>query len=74
MSEKEEKTRSVYRDPASYGFLIAQVAILAAIAGIGFLVGSNDLSRSRAWLLILVLMAPLLSLQVAALRATGEAS
>jgi hypothetical protein len=48
--------RRVYREKGSWLFLLAEVAVLAAIGWAGFLVRSNSLSRSRGWLLIMLLM------------------
>jgi hypothetical protein len=48
---------SGYRNPRSYGAFAAQVVILTAIAWIGIEVGrGGTLSRTTAWLFILVLM------------------
>lgn len=50
--------RSPYRSPASYGFFLAHVAILAVIGWVGWNAGADrTFTRPQAWLLILVLMA-----------------
>jgi predicted acylesterase/phospholipase RssA len=53
----QARKKSVYRDPRSYAFLIAQFVILTAVGWIGLRIGpGGGLSRSRGFLLILALM------------------
>ena len=48
---------SVYKNPRTYGIFVAQILVLVAIAAIGLRVRpGSSLSRSEAWLLILLLM------------------
>jgi hypothetical protein len=57
IADKPEPPRSVYRERAPWGFLLLQFVNLGAIGWVGFLARSNTLTRSRAWLIIMVLMA-----------------
>jgi len=50
--------KSVYREPRTYRIFVGQIVLLALIAVVGLRVRpSGFLSRSNAWLIILVMMA-----------------
>jgi hypothetical protein len=52
------ESRSVYREPRTYGIFVGQIVLLVLIAVVGLRVRpGGSLSRSSAWLIILTMMA-----------------
>jgi hypothetical protein len=55
--EERDRSRSPYRKLGTNGFLMVQIALLAAIAWVGWNAGPERLfSRPQAWLIVLALM------------------